>query len=165
MKQGSLTILIGLIFLLIVGCSEKTNLQTQSKIETQSEVENSRSIQYQSEYDKKEVEECLMTYFNSINNNNMDEYNSVVKKDHLMSRATWEAMHNYIVRIKNIDIMFRKITILDGMITVPVKYNQIMTKDFIPSNLNPGENNITTDFILKQDSQGKYYITDSSSAY
>lgn len=170
MKQKSLISLVGLILFLSVGCSVTTSLQSQPKVESSQSTTSQSQFQSQSqsqssEYDKKKVEDCLMTYFNSLNKNNLDEYNSIVLKDYKMQRTDWDALQNVLVGIKNIEINFSNVTISDETVKIPVKYTQIMKNDFIPTNINPGENNITTDFLLKKSEQGKYYIADFSSAY
>lgn len=82
-----------------------------------------------------------------------------------MQRKDWDALQQDLVNIKNIEINFNNTTSSDGTIKVPVKFTQIMEESFLPTNINPSVNNVTRDFFLKIDAEGKYYIADFSSVY
>lgn len=163
MKNKSIVSLIGMIILLSVGVGCNNN---STPVKTQPVKESSQSVRSQPlEYDKEKVENTLMAYFDSLNKDRLDEYRSVVKKSYEMQQKDWDALQQYLVCIKDIEINFNKATYSDGTIKVPVKFTQIMDDNYIPSNINPGENNVTRDFFLEIDSEGNYYIADFSSVY
>lgn len=110
--------------------------------------------------DRENLKSVLMSYFDAMNNNDLDQYNLVLRKNYSRNSKDWDESHKSFIGISEIDIHFDETTKEENTIKVPVSYIQTMREDFIPTNINPGKNNVTTCFSMDQDKDNRYYISD-----
>ncbi|KAF5078687.1 hypothetical protein DSECCO2_137180 [anaerobic digester metagenome] len=108
------------------------------------------------------ITEVTNQYYDSLNRKDIATYNASVAKKLQMEETSesWQYMKKTLISEEDISLDFSKAKWQGSRIMVPVTHTITMSEDYIPSNIEPGENLIVTEIYYEKNSQGHFMISD-----
>lgn len=109
-----------------------------------------------------EISKVTNFYYESLNQKNLKMYNGTVtdKLKFEESSDGWQYMLKTHLSEKDVKIDFSKAQIEGNRILIPVIHTVTMSEDYIPSDLEPGENVVQTEIYFEKNKEGKFVIAE-----